>query len=495
MDCLNLNKNPLNFLHEHELKILLNEEENICSICNIEIYKDSNIYSCEICSLIICPQCIQMLYLIPKYQIPLKKQNLKTISSHNKNCNSNYMIISNDSFKCNECNNSNDNFLMYCNTCENFYLCIKCFSKSSNEKISFSNYIHEHPMKELKMDGDHLCDICKKSGNFSFSSFQCKKCDLDICEHCLDKMISIKQPLEDYDDFFEFKKVKSFYCNECDTEFKEKEKKNEFNYMFSDGFNSICIDCFYENKKIDYEIVNNREIFNALFFDSSRFINENEELKKENEKFQFLIQQIIILYSIERKKNNNENEEDNMGIKELKIENEQLKEKLKNNEEKINELNSLVKEKENDVKKNKEEMNKKLNQLYNSKDQIEKKMKEEITLLKSKINNENISKGNNKLKPNNLENEINKQNLKIEKLEKLINEKELDTKKLNQLIVEKEKQAAIEMKKYNEINKNYGELIKRLKEEKEKIKKLIQHFEINTDNIGEILNKINKEKI
>ena len=44
MDCINLNENTLNFLHNHELKILLNEEENICSICNIRINKDLTMY-------------------------------------------------------------------------------------------------------------------------------------------------------------------------------------------------------------------------------------------------------------------------------------------------------------------------------------------------------------------------------------------------------------------------------------------------------------------
>ena len=211
-----------------------------------------------------------MIYLISKFQI--SSNYLKQISSHKTKCKPNYMIISNKNLTCNECRNSNDEFFMKCNTCKNFILCIKCLSKSSNEKISFSNYIHEHPMKELKMDGHHICDICTKSGNFSFSSFQCKKCDLDICENCLDKMISIEQPIAHFDNFVELKKVNSFFCDECNTEFKEKEEDNEFNYKFSDGCKSICIDCFYKNKKINYKIVNYREIFNALFFDSSRFI-------------------------------------------------------------------------------------------------------------------------------------------------------------------------------------------------------------------------------
>jgi hypothetical protein len=490
MDCINLNENTLNFLHNHELKILLNEEENICSICNIRINKDLTMYLCEKCSLIICPQCIHMLYLIPKYQI--KNNNLKEILSHNSNCKPNYIIISNNFLKCNQCNNSEDNFLMNCKTCKNFNLCMKCFSKSSNRKIAFSFYIHEHPMKEVKMDSHHMCDICEKPGNYLFSSFQCKKCDLDICENCLDKMISIKQPIKHYN-FLELKKVKSFYCNECENEFSEKEKDDDFNYMFSDGYNCFCINCFYKNKKINYEIVNNREIFNTFFFDSGLLINENEELKKQNEKIKTILGQVIELLEKEKKKNNNGNEDNKMGINELKDENDKLKEGIKNAEEKINELNLMIKDKENDIIINKKEMNKKLNQLYNSKDQIEKLMKEEISVLKSKITGDydNKLKEENTVKNKHSENEINKMNLKIDELNKLIIQKDLEMEKLNNLIIEKEKANAKADKLYKEVNGNYMKLIKKHKEEKKKIDQLIKHFDIKNNDLAEILNNFN----
>ena len=536
-------KNTIDFLHNHDLSILSIDQEKICSICNIEIYSNSTIYLCEKCSLIICPQCIQMIYLIPQNQIPLQYLKLKNLLSHNKQCKSNFMIISNKNAKCNECN-SEDKFLMFCRTCENFNLCLKCFAKSSNDKISFSYYIHEHPMKELNMATVHVCDICEKKGNFLFSSFQCLKCDFDICEECFDNIISIEQPIKNYN-FLKLKDVKNFKCEICKKYYDEKKDENGDiinNFMLTDGECSICLDCFYNNKKIQFEIVNNRKTYHKLFFDSGNLLKENEELKNENQKVKVIITRLIEIIEKERDKKNNNNDDkdksdnsDNENINNIILNNDMKDNNYKNNNNQINNNNtnnyakeveeveevdtiameckienkedegttngqkeeiekllSIIKEKENEVKKNKEEMNQKLNRLYNSKDQNEKKMKEEMNLLKKKINNNN-SNGNPVIIENNsnlmeLKNQINEKELKIEELNNLINEKDKKMAESEKIIKEKEKDYNSMSKSYTEVNNNYIKLIKKHREKKKKVDQLIKHFDIKGDILNQIFN-------
>ena len=258
--------NTIDFLHNHELLIISIEQEKVCSICNIEIYTNSTIYLCNICPLIICSQCIQMIYLIKQNQIPSEYLKLKNVLSHKNNCKSDFMIISNSNSKCDECN-SEDKILMFCNTCQKFNLCIKCFAKSSNDKISFSYYIHQHPMKELNMTTEHVCDICEKKGDFLFSSFQCEKCDFDICEECYDKIISIEQPIKNYN-FLQLKDIKDFKCRICKKYYEEKKDENGNiinNFMLTDGDCNICLDCFFDFNQVKYNIVNNRKIFQNYF--------------------------------------------------------------------------------------------------------------------------------------------------------------------------------------------------------------------------------------
>ena len=542
------NKNTIDFLHNHELSILSIEQEKICSICNIEIYSNSTIYSCEQCSLIICPQCIQIIYLIPKNPIPLQYLKLKNVLSHNNKCKSNFMLILNKSSKCDECN-SEDKFLMFCRTCENFNLCLKCFAKTSNDKISFSYFIHEHPMKELNMGTEYVCDICEKKGNYLFSSFQCAKCNFDICEECYDNIISIEQPIKNYN-YLQLKNVINFKCEICEKNYKEKKDENGNtinNFMLTDGKCSMCLDCFYNNKTIKYEIVNYRKIYNKLFFDSGNLLKENEELKNENQKVKVIITRLIDIIQKERekKKNNNNNDSDsdndndndkrdssdkesdnknnnnkfnddkkdknyknnnNKNGNNNRFNNEKVEcinekkedvEFTKGKNEEIEKLLKMIKEKENEVKKNKEEMNQKLNKLYNSKDQSEKKMNEEMNLLRAKINNNNKNNNNNNANGNpviiednsnfmELKNQIDEKNLKIEELNKLIIEKQKTIEQSEKLMAEKEKSFHSLNKNYNEVNQNYIKLIKKHKDEKNKVEQLIKHFDIKKDVQNEI---------
>jgi hypothetical protein len=246
-----------------------------------------------------------MLYLINEYKIPLSKLKLKNLLNHNKNCKSNFIIIPNENTEkqCDECKSSNNNFMLFCDTCKNFNLCLKCYSKSSNEKIALSYYFHEHPMKEIIMDNNHVCDLCNGKGDFSFSSFQCKICDLDICEKCLDKLIVINQPINSSNKFLEFKKNKFFSCTKCKNDFKE-ERENEFCFMLSNDDMNLCIDCYCSNKKVNYEILNHRKNYITLFSNSisTDLINENESLRNNNSKLKLLLDALFIELLKEKKK-------------------------------------------------------------------------------------------------------------------------------------------------------------------------------------------------
>ena len=579
MNYLNETYSIIKVLHYHDLKVIKNEKEQNCSICDNPINNDTIIFSCEECSLNICPPCLQMLYLINEYKIPLSKLKLKNLLNHNKNCKPNFIIIPNENTEkqCDECKSSNNNFMIFCDTCKNFHLCLKCYSKSSNEKIALSYYFHEHPMKEIIMDNNHICDLCNGRGDFSFSSFQCKICDLDICEKCLDKLIIINQPINSSNKFLEFKKNKFFSCTKCKKDFKE-ERENEFCYMLSNDDMNLCIDCYCSNKKVNYEILNHRKNYITLFSNciSTDLINENESLRNNNSKLKLLLDALFIELLKEKKKNDENNENDEKENEEKsendekkeKSENNKSKEKSENDEEKeksennkskersekeeskknnensennenkennkkekkelkvkstkkeieqketIDKLNSLIKEKENEVKKNKDEMNEKFIEIYNSKDQMEKRLNNEIKSLKEKC------KGNNKITINDkdLQKKITENEKKIEELQNQINiqeeknekkKKELEKskkeqiKKLNLIIEEKEneiKKNKEEIKKYieNEEKKNYENIIK---QKDEKIKEL--NFKLNNTknqkleegkNYKEILVKFKSEK-
>ena len=360
MNYLNETYSIIKVLHYHDLKVIKNEKEQNCSICDNPININTIIFSCEECSLNICPPCLQMLYLINEYKIPLSKLKLKNLLNHNKKCKPNFIIIPNENTEkqCDECKSSNNNFMLFCDTCKNFHLCLKCYSKSSNEKIALSYYFHEHPMKEIIMDNNHICDLCNGRGDFSFSSFQCKICDLDICEKCLDKLIIINQPINSSDKFLEFKKNKFFSCTKCKKDFKE-ERENEFCYMLSNDDMNLCIDCYCSNKKVNYEILNHRKNYITLFSNSisTDLINENESLRNNNSKLKLLLDALFIELLKEKKKNDENDEKE----KEEKSENDENKEKSENDESKEKSENEEKENNENSENKENKENNKKIN--------------------------------------------------------------------------------------------------------------------------------------
>ena len=140
-----------------------------------------------------------------------------------KKHNCNLILQQRYGWKCDVCNKSNPSkFSMYCKS-NDFDMCTECYFKETNEQPQNSgqqsiyspdeNNIHSHPLTIDPLNSIITCDICKKEPSIGMI-YSCRKCNLDFCEECFKRIISIAQPNPKHQCILVAVKS-NFICNEC----------------------------------------------------------------------------------------------------------------------------------------------------------------------------------------------------------------------------------------------------------------------------------------
>ena len=206
--------------HNHPLSIESLKNET-CTICNKEKTCEQG-YKCKDCPLILCDQC--------SYNVRIEYY------SHSKHDHS-LCIINKENLGCNICKKQTKflNFYFNCRQC-NFNICLNCYNPDRKKEDNV--LLHEHPLIHFNESFLLKCQLCENGTNCGYN---CKSCEIVLCNDCANNMYSHKKRYELHEhplfltlrDKWEcvsckcgFKNTLSFHCKKCSLDY--------------------CADCFLE---------------------------------------------------------------------------------------------------------------------------------------------------------------------------------------------------------------------------------------------------------
>ena len=102
---------------------------------------------------------------------------------------------------------------------------------------------HQHNLLRQPFLSHLVCDICRKNGGSTgLSCYHCRKCDMDICEICANKLKMVTNSKHPHQMMLT-KKRGDFKCDRC---------KKSFSYEDTVSMNcsscniDLCINCYNE---------------------------------------------------------------------------------------------------------------------------------------------------------------------------------------------------------------------------------------------------------